>query len=270
MSISDTLIGINSAALNTPLNHIIWLSDYKTYGKDSYVFQNKDILHELYENYTLSMNDKSVSEEAFNYAIEKQKIGNAISCIYGVDQSFAWDSVRSVEDLVSNENISKVFLDQAALKTCFLNFTKNEAIMNAICNNKNCLSVLYDNYSDFTDIFANSPFLLSACKASSLYEVVTKTQNISQTDASARITLYDNKCFVLGMSQTGRNASTYSSIVDTLNGSQSTTQDKNYGTTGLVWRINKFASSAKCHPSINYNDIYGISAPIYMAILKIA
>ena len=106
-------------------------------------------------------------------------------------------------------------------------------------------------------------------KASSFYEVVTKTQNISQTDASARITLYDNKCFVLGMSQTGRNASTYSSIVDTLNGTQSTTQDKNYGTTGLVWRINKFASTANCHPCYYPNYDSNLSIKSYMAILKI-
>lgn len=66
MSFSDTLIGVNSAALNTPLNHIIWLNDYKTYGENSYVFKDKRILKELYAS-PIAANDAKIYEEAANY-----------------------------------------------------------------------------------------------------------------------------------------------------------------------------------------------------------
>ena len=66
MGFSETLVGINSAALELPLNHLIWLNDYKTYGENSYVFQNKDILHELYKSPTLIV-DPYITIDALDY-----------------------------------------------------------------------------------------------------------------------------------------------------------------------------------------------------------
>lgn len=66
MSFSDTLIGVNSAALNTPLNHIIWLNDYKTYGENSYVFKDKRILKELYAS-PIAANDNAIYDDAYSY-----------------------------------------------------------------------------------------------------------------------------------------------------------------------------------------------------------
>lgn len=66
MGFSETLVGINSTALDTPLNHMIWLNDYKTYGEDSYVFQNKDILHELYRSPIVEFDEKII-EEVYSY-----------------------------------------------------------------------------------------------------------------------------------------------------------------------------------------------------------
>lgn len=58
---------INSwAKKGVPLNHLIWLNDYKTYGEDSYVFQNKDILHELYSDPVLLM-DCNITYESLDY-----------------------------------------------------------------------------------------------------------------------------------------------------------------------------------------------------------
>lgn len=65
---SDWALGkkLNSQIANVPLNHLIWLQDYKTYGVDSYVFQNKDILHELYSS-PIAANDSTVFDEAYSH-----------------------------------------------------------------------------------------------------------------------------------------------------------------------------------------------------------
>lgn len=57
---------LNSQIADVPLNHLIWLNDYKTFGENSYVFQNKDMLHELYRS-PIAANDLSIYNEAFAY-----------------------------------------------------------------------------------------------------------------------------------------------------------------------------------------------------------
>ena len=46
---SDWALGkkLNSRVADVPINHLIWLNDYKTYGENSYVFRDKGIWNEL-------------------------------------------------------------------------------------------------------------------------------------------------------------------------------------------------------------------------------
>ena len=67
MSWSEIKKAVNSN-LNVPLNHLIWLNDYKTFGKKSYVFNDKKILHELYKNWDLCINDEDIRLEAYEFA----------------------------------------------------------------------------------------------------------------------------------------------------------------------------------------------------------
>ena len=66
MNISDILVGVNSYALNVPLNHTNWLLDYKINGTKSYVYKDKDILHELYKS-PISANDDNIKTDAFKF-----------------------------------------------------------------------------------------------------------------------------------------------------------------------------------------------------------
>ena len=108
MSISETLMGINSAALDTPLNHLIWLNDYKTYGENSYVFRDKDILHELYKSVRISANDNAIYIEAFNAIIDNNYpiVGvyfGAINDIKQSDTDINWNSLTTMSAIASSE-----------------------------------------------------------------------------------------------------------------------------------------------------------------------
>ena len=108
MSISETLMGINSAALDTPLNHLIWLNDYKTYGENSYVFRDKDILHELYKSVRISANDNTIYIEAFNAIIDNNYpiVGVYFGAINDIKQSDAdinWNSLTTMSAIASSE-----------------------------------------------------------------------------------------------------------------------------------------------------------------------
>jgi len=78
---------INGDFLNAPLDVKMHLADYKMYGEDSYVFQQKELLHGLYECTYLSMNDRRINGEAFEYLTANNKhIGKALSNVYDIEQ----------------------------------------------------------------------------------------------------------------------------------------------------------------------------------------
>ena len=270
MSWDEIKKGVNSD-LSVPLNHLIWLNDYKTYGKDSYVFQNKDILHELYMS-SVAINDMNINPEAIDYAKNNNCIGSAVKSVYGIDTSLNWSDVHTVDDLINNKDTLSCAITNENMLNMFLQyFVESEVAMTEICNNKKALSILYDKNSTLGSVFASSSYLLSACQVSSLYYVTESSTPVSTGNQSARRIHYDNKCFVIGMSQVRGNNASANAYVTTLNGVRTTTADKCYGDTGLVWLIKEFAQTANCNPRYYYDDSPSTTTTnkSYMAILKI-
>lgn len=104
---SDWALGkkLNSRVADVPINHLIWLNDYKTYGENSYVFQNKDILHELYRS-PISANDVKILGEAFTYITDNETsfIGKFLASAYDLkDCASALSSYTSISDIVLDD-----------------------------------------------------------------------------------------------------------------------------------------------------------------------
>lgn len=124
MSLSEIIMGVNSQAVDVPLNHLMWLADYKTYGENSYVFQNKDILHELYKS-PVAANDLKICNEAFEY------IGNNCENIIGLWLANVY-SLKSVSGLRDCSSIADIISTQSAFdavvasvfKDTFFDFNK--------------------------------------------------------------------------------------------------------------------------------------------------
>ena len=70
----------NSGASNDTYDkHISWLTHYESMGKSSFVYNDKDILHELFSDYRMVMNDTNVNKEAFDYIISTgSNVGEAL------------------------------------------------------------------------------------------------------------------------------------------------------------------------------------------------
>lgn len=142
MSISETLIGINSAALDTPLNHIIWLNDYKTFGKNSYVAVDTDKYNELMSDYILSMNDPVILADALNFAISRNEFGKAISKYKKISDLTIYNGIVTFEDLVSQRD---------ALATTF----SDNILATALMRSGDFISALYANPAN-TDVVLTS------------------------------------------------------------------------------------------------------------------
>ncbi|MGN0337911.1 MAG: hypothetical protein ACI4EE_10500 [Lachnospiraceae bacterium] len=111
---SDWALGkkLNSQIADVPLNHLIWLQDYKTYGEDSYVFQNKDILRELLSNYILSMNDPIILTDALNFALSNNEFSKAVQCYKKIGDPSVFNGLETFDDIVSERDaLSTIFND---------------------------------------------------------------------------------------------------------------------------------------------------------------
>ncbi len=90
--------------LNVPLNHLIWLQDYKTFGEDGYVYRDKRILEELYRS-PIASNDNHIYLEALDYFVNNDEayIGKWLSNIYEFRNLDGLSNCKSLEQVISND-----------------------------------------------------------------------------------------------------------------------------------------------------------------------
>jgi hypothetical protein len=250
--------------LHTPLNHTIWLNDYKTYGQDSYVYTHKDILHELYRDYGLSVNDEKTLYEALSYADSIGELGKAYGCIFSETDDF-----RNIDFTTVNtySDLSERVVDPEILAI----IGNNERALKVLLNNQGVLSALYNNHTETAPALASSPYLLSAAQKSDFYALTSKGTVIYNNSTTSYQTHYTGKVFILGVSQNFSSSSSRYTYVNTLEGEISATNDETDGTSGLVYRVNKFADGANIQPYYDPSATGpgSYSPTSYMSYLKI-
>lgn len=282
---SDWSLGkkLNSQIAGVPLNHLIWLNDYKTFGEDSYVFQNKDVLHELYKSYNITAPDRSIRMEAFSFLFdtEDKDLGLFISNISEVKNtgnSIDWASVRTREQLFSDDVFSVIkSSEKNEIRTYLIGkyverLGSNQELMAQTCASSKKLKLLYDLYTE-TDMspFLNSSYLHDSVNNSPLYEIVSYTGGIKPAYDTG-YDAYNGPCFVVSASQayTTYSIGGVSSIVYTLSGKKSVLPSVSYGSDGSKMSIYDFADTAKMHPyyepGVSEDRID--NGTFYMAILK--
>ena len=122
---------VNGDFLNAPLDIKMHLADYKMYGEDSYVFQQKELLHALYECTHLSMNDKELSTEALEYLLKNNKhIGKALSDVYGIGRKDILSSLSTMTAVVNSSTaISAVIASSTAMSAVIASSTAMSAVI---------------------------------------------------------------------------------------------------------------------------------------------
>ena len=148
---------INSDFMNVPLDKLLHLTDYKLYGEDSYVFQQKELLYGLYECTYLSMNDRELAVEAFVYLIENNKhIGEVFSNIYEIGNKDILKGLRTMQAVAASSTamqavaasstaMQAVLASSTAMQAVLASSTAMQAVaasstaMSAILNSSNCM-----------------------------------------------------------------------------------------------------------------------------------
>ena len=128
---------INSDFLNAPLDVKMHLADYKMYGEDSYVFQQKELLHGLYECTYLSMNDKELSAEALDYLLKNNKnIGEALSNVYGIERKDILSTLSTMQAVAASSTAMQAVASSSTAMQAVFN---KEEMMTYILNSTNCM-----------------------------------------------------------------------------------------------------------------------------------
>ena len=155
---------INSDFMNVPLDKLLHLTDYKMYGEDSYVFQQKELLHGLYECTYLSMNDKELSAEALDYLLKNNKnIGEALSNVYGIERKDILSTLSTMSAVINSSTAMSVVINSSTAMSAVAN---SSTAMSAVINSSTAMSAVI-NSSTAMSAVANSSTAMSAVVNSS-------------------------------------------------------------------------------------------------------
>ena len=144
---------INGDFLNAPLDVKLHLADYKMYGEDSYVFQQKELLHGLYECTYLSMNDRRINGETLDYFAKNNKhIGEALIAIFDLGRK---DVIRSLRTMTTVSNSTTAMTAILNSQTAIMAIANSTIAMTAVANSITAMTIILNNI-EFTQKVINS------------------------------------------------------------------------------------------------------------------
>ncbi len=181
---SDWALGrkLNSRVADIPLNHLIWLNDYKTYGENSYVFQDKDILHELYRS-PIAANDGKILDESLSYILENEetRIAAWLLNLYELRNQENVFAGSTIEEVVNDTNtLGLIFQSKAATA-----FAKNEKVGKLVSLNADALKAASLSNSAMSALESNQAFKENITKNGSM-----KTEEVSSAVALSLENIY--------------------------------------------------------------------------------
>lgn len=116
------------------LSHQEWLLDYKMSGENSYVFNDKDKLHELYKDASITLYDNWIYTEASQWCFDNGYGGSFLSSLKDIPEKnkTTIDSLQSIENVANNKNAMDIIAQiPAALNVISSNNNATTAVINS-------------------------------------------------------------------------------------------------------------------------------------------
>ena len=154
MEVVEAMLLINENPFSASLDKYHLLMHYKMFGKDSFVYQNKDLLYSLYETLDLSMNDLDLCGETLEYfAKENKKVGPVLSAIYGIDKKEVLEKLMTMTAIAASSTaMTAILASSTAMTALTKSYTALMALSRASDNVlKSCKlnTVLYNNGAQY-------------------------------------------------------------------------------------------------------------------------
>lgn len=160
------------------LSHQEWLIDYKISGENSYVFNDKDKLHELYKDATICLYDNWIYEEANQWCFDNGYGGSFLSSL----KDFSEKDKTTINTLQSIENVAN-----------------NETAMNIIAQIPSALNVISSNNKATTAIVNSSVALNSLSKSMTALKLMESNSIVipTITNSGLQDTVNNNNTSIL-------------------------------------------------------------------------
>ena len=174
---------INGDFLNAPLDVKMHLADYKMYGEDSYVFQQKELLHGLYECTYLSMNDRRINREAFEYLTANNKhIGKALSNIYDIEQKEELSTLTTMREVAASSTAMQAV---AASSTAMQAVLASSTAMQAVLASSTAMQAVAASSTAMQAVAASSTAMQAVLASSTVMQAVLASSTAMQAVAAS-------------------------------------------------------------------------------------
>ena len=169
---------INGDFLNAPLDVKMHLADYKMYGEDSYVFQQKELLHGLYECTYLSMNDRRINREAFEYLTANNKhIGKALSNVYDIEQKEELSTLTTMREVAASSTAMQAVL---ASSTAMQAVLASSTAMQAVLASSIAMQAVAASSTAMQAVLASSTVIQAVLVSSTAMQAVAASSTVMQ------------------------------------------------------------------------------------------
>ena len=176
---------INGDFLNAPLDVKMHLADYKMYGEDSYVFQQKELLHGLYECTYLSMNDRRINREAFEYLTANNKhVGKALSNVYDIEQKEELSTLTTMQAVAASSTAMQTVLASstamqavAASSTAMQAVIASSTVMQAVIASSTAMRTVAASSTATQAVAASSTAMQAVLTSSTAIEEILSSSN---------------------------------------------------------------------------------------------
>ena len=249
---ADYVVDELKLALNTdsqiPINHIIWLNDYKFYGEESYVYQDKNKLHELYKDGALCIHDKSILDEASNWCIDNGYAGAFLAASYDMDVAGA----KALKPLTA---MNAILASSTAMNAILASSTAMNAIaasstaMNAIAASSTAMNAILASSTAMNAILASSTAMNAIAASSTAMNAILASSTAmnailaSSTAMNAIAKQYKNTEGLFIMLKTINSSQDYIiKLYDTLTSAPSLFENKQVGSYDGVAQANSIAT----------------------------
>ena len=189
----DEVKKINSD-MKVPLDVYQYLNDYRLWGEDSYVYQDKSKLHKLYETTVLSMNDMELSGEALEYLTTSNKhIGKAFGNVYGIGRKDILSTLSTMQAVLNSSTaMQAVAASSTAMQAVLASSTAMQAVLNSSTAIAGICKANYNTTKDFIKAINNKDEYIKK-----IYDIVTTSANFKNTtnnyaDGVANLNQYCN------------------------------------------------------------------------------
>ena len=168
----DEVKKINSD-MKVPLDVYQNLNDYKLWGEDSYVYQDKSKLHKLYETTVVSMNDLDLSGEALEYLTTANKhIGKALGSVYGIQRKDTLSTLSTMSAVANSSTAMSAVINSSTAMSAVIN---SSTAMSAVANSSTAMSAVANSSTAMSAVI-NSSTAMSRLSTSSLRKRVNNGQ----------------------------------------------------------------------------------------------